>query len=228
MRLAALVAIFATGIAGVWQGAAAAEPGLYASVYYGETSKDAPQAPFDGFARLVYDDTGFTPLESSTRFDTKDRSYGLSVGYRLWRHFAVEGGFMDLGAVKYRDASSGTFGQAVELENWRQNLDSRTQGIAASALGILPIGYRWELYARAGALFSSNEFDIFITDGERQGRSRVTSSGIDMLAGVGLTFEFAEIYAARLEFQRVFDAGEDDTGPEVDVDLMSIGFTVSF
>lgn len=227
MRLAAIVATLAMGGAGGWQCAAAAELGLYASVHYGQARKDALQAPFDDFSRLVYGDFGFTPLESSTRFDTKDRGYGFAFGYRLLRNFALEGGFMDLGAIKYRDVSTGT-SEEGPLQTWRQNLDSSTRGITVSALGVLPVAYRWELYARGGVVFSSNEFEIFITDGERRGRSRVTSSGIDLLAGAGVSFEFAEIYAARLEFQRVFAAGERETGPEVDVDLVTFGFTVYF
>ncbi len=227
MKLAVVIASLAVGGVGVSQCAAAAQLGLYAAVDYGEGRKDVPQAPFDNFATLVFADAGFTPSQSSVRFDTKDSSYGFAVGYRLLPNFAVEGGFMDLGTVSYRNASTGTTSDGA-VGDWRQNLDSSTSGITLSGLGLLPISYRWEVYARAGVLFSSNELDIFITDGARRGRSQSSKSGVDLLAGVGASFSFAEIYNARVEFQRVFDAGESDTGPESDVDLVKIGITVSF
>lgn len=227
MKLAVIIASLAIGSADAWQSAAAAELGVYAAGYYGQASRDVPQQPFDDFATLVYQDFGFTPAQSTRTFDTEDSSYGFGVGYRLLRNLAVEGGYMDLGDLSYRDASAGTTLDG-EPGNWRQHLDSGTSGITLSALGILPLTYRWELYVRGGVMFSSNQLDIFITDGEQRARSRGTQSGIDMLAGIGAAFSFAEIYAARFEFQRVFDAGESETGPEADVDILTIGLTVSF
>jgi len=227
MKLAAIVVSLTIGSVAAWQPVAAAELGIYAAGYYGQANKDVSQQPFDDFAALVYGDFGFTPTQSTTTFDKKDSSYGFGVGYRFLRNLAIEGGYLELGDLSYRNASAGTQGDETP-GNWRQHLDSGTSGITLSILGVLPVTYRWELYVRGGVMFSSNQLDIFITDGEQNARSRSTQSGIDMLAGAGAAFTFAEIYALRFEYQRVFDAGERETGPEADVDLMSVGVTVSF
>jgi hypothetical protein len=226
MRTAAIIASMATlwSVAGT---ADAAEVGIYAGGHYAQGERDADEAEFASATRFIYESNGFTPLDSATSFDTEDSGYGFVVGYRLLENLAFEGGYLDLGDVSHRDQSSGLF-DGTAPERWGQNIDSRTSGIALSALGILPLGYRAEIYARGGILLASNRADIFITDGISSANLRVTNSGVDYLAGVGATLRFAEIYGVRLEYQRVFDAGDDETLGQADADLLSIGVTVSF
>ena len=50
---------------------------------------------------------------------------------------------------------------------------------------------------------------------------------MDLLAGIGTSFSFFEIYAWRLEYQRVFDAGDEVIG-EGDADSISLGISVVF
>jgi hypothetical protein len=110
----------------------------------------------------------------------------------------------------------------------RLNVDTETSGLTLSALGVWPLSYRWEVYGRAGVLFSSNEFRAFYDDIEQSPRrARFSESDVDMLAGIGASFNFFEIYDLRLEFMRVFDAGHESTG-EADLDLISVGITVVF
>ena len=135
---------------------------------------------------------------------------------------------MDLGEVVYRDRSTGLVEDLPPPENWAQNVESSTSGIALSALGIWPLSYRWEVYARAGVLISNNTESIFITDNVGSESLRASKSGADLLAGVGVSFSIVEIYQLRLEFGRVFDAGEDDTLDEADVDMATLNIAVSF
>lgn len=218
------VSLTASGPAG------AAQFGLYVGGFYGEASKDIEQQPFDDFAAFIADEFLFTPSESTATFKDDDSSYGFVVGYRLTPYVALEGGYMELGKVRYRSSANGAYGDGEggsEPGFLGQSFTTSTGGIAVSALGILPLSYRWEVYARGGVLFSSNDFDIFLTDGIGRLAQRQSKSSTDLLGGVGLSFSFAEIYQVRLEYQRVFDAGHDETG-EADVDLMSIGVVVSF
>jgi hypothetical protein len=226
MRTAAIIAFIAT-LWAVADTAGAAEFGIYAGVHYAQGKREAEEAEFASATRFIYESNGFTPLESTTSFDDEDSGYGFVVGYRLLENLAFEGGYLDLGDVSHRDRSAGLF-DGTAPENWGQNIDSRTSGITLSALGILPLGYRAEIYARGGLLLASNRADIFITDGISSANLRVTNSGVDMLAGVGASFRFAEIYGLRLEYQRVFDAGDDETLGEADADLLTLGVTVSF
>jgi opacity protein-like surface antigen len=221
---AAIIALAAAS--GAMQRAQAAELGFYVAGFYGEAKFDGVEkAQFDDYATLVYSVYGFTPEQTvSTLGDDTDASFGMAAGYRLFPNLALEGGYVDLGELSYRNDSFGT--HIDHQEPWFQKLSASTSGIALSALGVLPLSYRWELYARGGVLFATNEVDIYITDFFGEDALTVSESSTELLAGVGASISFAEVYSARFEYQRVFDAGD---GPfESDLDIMSIGFTVSF
>ena len=84
-----------------------------------------------------------------------------------------------------------------------------------------------EAFARGGVLLSSGELRYRVSDGFASiGRSG-SKSDVDLLAGAGLGFTFAEIYTLRAEYQRIFDAGDSATG-EANVDLYALGITVVF
>ena len=146
------------------QRAHAAELGFYVAGYYGEAKFDGvDKARFDDYATFVYSVYGFTPEQTvSTLGDDKDASFGMAAGYRLFPNLAIEGGYVDLGELSYRNDSFGT--HIDHQEPWFQKLGVSASGIALSALGVLPLSYRWELYARGGVLFATNEVDIYITD----------------------------------------------------------------
>jgi hypothetical protein len=213
------------GSLGLAATANAQQQGLYVGGYYGQASKDAHIADYDAFAFREYDSYGFTALQSDATLDKRDSSYGFVVGYRFTPHWAVESGYMDLGNVAYRNASSGTY-QGL-AETWRLHLDSQTTAFALSGLAILPVNYRVEIYGRAAVLFATNEFTYYITDGVDSLHYKDANSSTDLLAGIGASMSFAEIYGVRVEYQRVFDAGSQSTG-EGDVDMLSLGVTVYF
>jgi OOP family OmpA-OmpF porin len=214
------------------QAAKAAELGFYVGGAYGNGSKDIARSAFDQSALGIFDFFGFLPAGGTSSIDPDNRGYGFTAGYRLTPHLAVEGGYTELGKVTYRARVDG---DVVVEQFFREgpatvNLSSqaKTGGFALSALGILPLSYRWEMYGRAGIMFSSNELTLFITDSEFSYKAQPTGSSTDFLAGAGISFTFAEIYSFRGEYQRVFDAGDDDTVGEGDADLVTLGITVKF
>lgn len=210
-----------------WPLAAAAEQGFYVGASYGQAKSSLAAGSFNELAGFVYDAYGFAPAQSSTTFDDKDYGYGIVGGYRMFANLAFEGGYLDLGEAVYRDTSSGTDLVTGEPGTWNQRIGVNTSGMTLSALGILPLSYRSELYARVGVMFSTNELQVRISDGTSSDNPSISDSGTELLAGIGAGFTFAEIYTARLEYQRVFDAGSDDTG-EADIDMISLGVTVTF
>ena len=226
MRVAIIAFIV---LAGVGAGTArAAQLGIYAGISYAMVEKDSTRSEFENEAVRIYNGFGFTPQTTTGSFDSEDSAYGFVVGWRLTEHIAFEGGYMDLGEVVYRDRSTGFRAGVPDPQDWAQNVESSTSGIALSALGVWPLSYRWELYARAGVLISNNTKRIFITDGVGSESGRASKSGADLLAGVGVSFSIVEIYNLRLELGRVFDAGEDDTLDEADVDTATLNIAVSF
>jgi hypothetical protein len=227
MRAAIIAFIVLAGSAGA--GAAhAAQTGIYAGVSFAMVEKDSTRSAFDDESLLVYNAFGFTPTSSSASLDPKDNSYGFVVGWRLTEHIALEGGYMDLGTVAYKDRSTGLFANTPPPENWAQNIETSTSGIALSALGILPLSYRWEIFARGGVLIANSEESVFITDGINSQKLRATQSSFDLFAGAGVSCSLAEIYNIRLEYGRVFDAGDDKVLDAADVDMLTLNVTVSF
>jgi len=221
--------------------ASAAERGFYVGVYYGQGSKDSEEAPYEALANRNYDSFGFNPQSAVTSFDTKSNSYGFLGGFRIFEHLAIEGGFMDLGEVAYRNESTGVDHSRDRvldtgdvdhtndaINTWNQQIASKSRGLSVSALGILPITYRSEVFVRGGVLLSSSELDIHISNGvDSASNNPDQQTSTDFLVGVGASYTFAEIYAVRLEYQRIFDAGSEATG-EQDLDLISLGVTVTF
>jgi hypothetical protein len=214
--------------------AGAAETGFYVGGFYGNAEKDEESAGLVGLADQIYADVGYVPNSfASTTFDNKSKGYGFFGGYRLFQHLAVEGGYMMLGTVDYRERSSGTVegltanGPQLFPTDAALNLDSEVGGLAVSVLGVLPLTYNAEVYGRAGAMFSTHKLTLYYADVLGPGRNEVSESDVDVLAGVGAAYTLAEVYALRAEYIRVFDAGDSGFG-EADVDLITIGITVRF
>jgi OOP family OmpA-OmpF porin len=216
------------------QTATASETGFYIGGYVGMTSREVPRAPFDEFKDSLAAFSFFTASEDRTSFDDSDVGFGIVGGYRLNRYLAFEGGYVDLGEVVLESHATGTFPEdngALDI-----NVESHTSGFTASVLGTLPLSRDWELFARGGALFANNKIrftvdargeDFLPPVGNHFSQSGAKSS-TEMYAGLGVSRRILEIYDARLEYQRVFEAGLDETGGTGDVDSLFLGLTVTF
>lgn len=223
LAAASLVAAIATIASG--PSAEAAQVGFYIGGAYGQTEKDIAIADFDSFAAIVYNNFGFTPASGTSSMDDSFNGYGFYGGYRFNTHLAVEGGYFNLGSFKYRSRVMGSIGGVPSTG--ALNYDGETSGITVAALGVWPMSYRWEIYGRAGALFASNTASVYYADVQGPARTEFSENSVDLLAGIGTSFTFLEIYDLRLEYQRVFDAGDEAIG-EGDADTISIGISVVF
>lgn len=222
---AAAIALACLAMTGLAPSAEAAQIGFYIGGQYGQSSKDAEIQDFDVFAQQNYDLFGLTVESGSSSLDDSDAGYGFVAGYRFTPHLAVEGGYLNIGNLKYRSRVSGNI-DGVPSDG-AFNVDSETAGIALSALGVWPMSYRWEIYGRAGVLFASNTATLYYEDIVGAARGEFSENSVDALAGIGTSLSFLEIYDFRVEYQRVFDAGDEATG-EGDVDMISVGITVVF
>jgi opacity protein-like surface antigen len=215
------------------QDAVAAERGLYVGGYGGQSSKEAERDFYELFNDDIQTITFFAPTQETTSFDDSDKAFGLVIGYRLTPHFAIEGGYAQLGQVAYKSRSSGNFPQEVGREDI--GIETEITGYTFAALGVLPLSRNWELYARAGVLFADNKITIRVTaEGQRflpplGSFSAADSRGSTNLhAGLGITRRFLDAYDLRLEYQRAFDVGDGGTGGEGDLDVMLLGLIVTF
>ena len=214
----------------------AAELGFYVGGQYGKTSKDesVTAVRLNALTVALYEDLGFTPITRDSKLESDDTAWGFFGGYRLLQNLAFEAGYMSLSKDVRREYATGTFLNTgvnppqLEAEAWSMSFGVTTTGFAISALGVLPLTYNWEVFARGGVLLASNTLSLYaINQDGFGGADQLTESSADFIAGVGAGYTLAEVYQIRAEFQRVFDAGAKEYG-ETDVDLISIGITVSF
>ena len=224
-RVLAVASLVALATAGSVSSVEAAQVGFYIGGQYGQTEKETIIQDFDAFAGQVYTNFGFTPTSGTSSLDDSFAGYGFYGGYRFTTHLAVEGGYLDLGSFKYRSRVNGDIGGVPSTG--ALNYDGETSGISVAALGVWPLSYRWEVYGRAGALFASNTASVYYADVQGAARTQFSENSVDLLAGVGTSFNFLEIYDLRLEFMRVFDAGDEAIG-EGDADMISVGISVVF
>lgn len=221
---AILATLFLAAMLGVGTSARAAQLGPYVGGFYGLIEHDIGIGPFESFTlNALYPALDFTPSSHSPSLDTEDEGYGGLIGYRISRHFAIEGVFMDLGEVTYRAHAEGVNGDGDAVVG-ETRLTHDVSGIGVYGLAILPVGYRWEIYARGGIQLTSSgvdgRFNRFPIDFSRE-------SSTDYLLGAGIAMSVAEIYGLRLEYKRIFGAGNGAV-LEGDLDVVSLGIIVAF
>jgi OOP family OmpA-OmpF porin len=169
----------------------------------------------DDSAIVVFDAT-----TSSMSKDETDTGFKLYAGYRFNRHFALEGGWTDLGSFSAtRNVTAPVVGSA--------GFKVESSGFHFDAVGIIPI-QRFFLFGKLGLMYATTKTSRSAT-GEVGliDPSSSKDSEVEFKAGVGAGFAFTRNLAIRAEFERVTDVGTTETG-EGDIDLISIGVTWRF
>jgi OOP family OmpA-OmpF porin len=152
---------------------------------------------------------GFGSADDAELDDT-DSAFKLFGGYWFNPHLALEAAVVGLG----------------------DNLgpeDLIKDGFAVEVLGALPIGERFELFAKAGFFFwevrvETNDLDCtdfgsgFICFFEED----ELDDGVDPTYGVGVQYRFHDRWNVRGEWERFEDVGESD------VDLLSVNVSFHF
>jgi hypothetical protein len=234
MKKKAKVIALAVLCAAASQTASANEVGFYIGGYFGQTSKEVARAPFDELTDVIHQIAAFTPVEEQTAVDDKDTAFALIGGYRLNRYLGFEASYTKLGKVSYKSRATGTF--PLDSGFLNTTVESETSGFTISALGTLPLTRNWELFARGGMLFATNKLSIvlaaqgedFIPPIGNNAADSFSQSTTETYASIGISRRILEIYDLRLEYQRVFDAGQEVTGGKADLDAVLLGLTVTF
>jgi len=207
--------------------ALAVEPGFYLGGFYGQAESALGIGVFDEDAQEFYDEYPFVRTATDSDLDTTDTVYGFFGGYRFTDYWAIEGGFVDLGEFVYREESTGNFTYdppGTPPSTFREKLVAESRGMQISALAILPVGYRFELYGRASFAYLSSKLRRSIDDDQL---FDVSQSDTTYMVGAGVSCMLAEIYRIRLEYQRAFDVNYAELD-QADVDTLSLGFAVTF
>ncbi|MET0656754.1 MAG: outer membrane beta-barrel protein [Steroidobacteraceae bacterium] len=213
----------------------ATDQGFYVGGYYGALERDVSKADdavlLGSISNAVYQFGGFDPVSTDARLSVDDKSWGFFAGYRWTPNLALELGYLQLGEVTYRsnDQVLDVLVAPPVLYPAESRTRSELSALTFSVLGIWPLTYQWELFGRAGISLTETEWRTHADiEGFSPGRFGDSKSNADLLAGVGISYTFLDVYTVRAEAQRVFDAGNEDFVRESDIDLVSLGISVSF
>ena len=149
----------------------------------------------------------------------RDLGYKVFGGYRFHQHFALEGGYFNLGEFGYlaNTVPAGSLTGNVEL-----------QGVNLDLVGIWPITDSFSAFGRVGATYveAKGRFvgtgAVLLTPGVTEPEER----GANYKLGLGLQYDFSDSLAMRLEAERY--RVDDSIGNEGDVDLYSLGLVFGF
>ena len=150
--------------------------------------------------------------------DDSDIGYKLFGGYRFSEHFSLEGGYFNLGEFNY-------LATTVPAGSLSGNI--KIQGVNLDLVGMLPIGERFSVFGRVGAIYAEAQ-DHFISTGavniitDRNPSKREANYKF----GAGIQYDFSDALAMRLEGERY--RINDAVGNTGDVDLFSLGLVYRF
>jgi OmpA-OmpF porin, OOP family len=201
---------------------AAADQGFYVGLDAGMSSFGVSQEELDDVAFGAIEDAGFSVTTPGSDFDDSGTAYGLVVGYRISKNFAVEGSYVDLGQADYGAGGSVTNG--ITTVPMFFSVDILSKGPALSVMGILPLNESWSLDARLGAFFGEFSADIAVTSAAISDSGTVSNSSASTLYGVGVDYAFTSHWSVRLDYRRFDNVGDSD----VSVDLASAGLRYAF
>lgn len=172
------------------------------------------------------DEQSFQSLVASAGFgntisgsDEKDSAFKVFAGYRFNRHFALEGGYLDLGSFSVTTRiTSGAPPQ--DLTGVVETKD----GLHLAGVGILPIGdSKFSVFGKAG-LYSIKSTTKF--NGAAGSVEAESDRKEDLMFGLGASYDFAKNFGVRVEYERFMDVGTQNN--QGDIDLMSIGLVYRF
>lgn len=113
----------------------------YGGVGLGSTRYGGPNGTRTTIAPGTFSPPGFSGTLDSSDSAT---AWFLDFGYRFNDYFALEGGYTDFGSA------NSTF--TTTSPNASYAVDTKVRGEALNALGILPVGDKFALFAKAGLL----------------------------------------------------------------------------
>jgi OmpA family protein len=203
--------------------------GPYGAAFVGMTGYKGDQSDNESIVEDILTNNGipFQNLESST--DDSDFGFQATFGYRFHRFFAAE-----LGLVQYGELTTNAGADLDFPDDGRPFVPTNVEmtfgvgGPLISAVGILPIQEKFELYGRVGYLFASTKREISLrVEGERAISGSGKGDAQELVYGGGFSWNINQVYSIRAEYQVVTDVGSERTGSE-DLGNLSLGLIVRF
>ena len=143
--------------------------------------------------------------QNLTVADKADQSFGVRLGYRFYKNWVVEGGYADLGTMKYRQPG------------WSNGAIKTTAGWA-DVVGIVPIGERFAVFGKLGVAQMNYKVADLKTD-------KITTH-----FGAGASYSFTPALVMRAEYE-IFDKvkfGNQSNSVSLNTSQISLGLDYRF
>lgn len=158
--------------------------------------------------------------------------WGLQVGYRWGKYFASEVGYAKLGEATYRLPAlievtvADSAGTSTSDFVGERAVQFTSAGPTISALGMLPLGERFELHLRGGIYLADTRVTNRIRDIQFNNGNiyhvRTDASQTELYAGVGGAWNINQNFVLRAEYQRFLDVGDEEKTGESDIDVFNL------
>ncbi|MBE0625253.1 MAG: outer membrane beta-barrel protein, partial [Burkholderiales bacterium] len=191
--------------------AMADDAGWYAGVNAGQSKANIDDA------RITDALIGAGSTATSIADDDSDTGYKLYGGYKFNRHFAVEGGYFNLGSFGFEASTvpAGTLSGRIKV-----------QGLNLDLVGIVPFTDKFSAFGRVGANYAEAKDSFSGTGAVNVIRPNPSKRETNVKYGLGLQYDFSKTLAMRLEAERY--RINDAVGNKGDIDLISVGLIYRF
>lgn len=201
--------------------------GAYGGVLIGQSDFSGDQSENEAGLVDTLVNTG-APIQN-LRSETEDSDFGYQAtfGYRFNRYFAAELGLAQYGELKSTARADMDFGAGFVPAS--VSLTFSAGGPILSAIGILPLGEKFEAYARLGYLFTSSERELSSrVDGQSGSFGSAKGDSQNPVYGLGVAWHINQVYSIRAEFQKLDNLGQENRTGEEDITVAGLGLIVRF
>lgn len=205
---------------------ASAQEGPYFNLFYGVGQYDADQDDLNAIASSLIQTVGSNAPSGTSDINDQDSMWGVQIGYRFNKWVAAEIGYVDLGKYNYTAQLTSTFTANPDIPDGTYTYQSSARylssGPTIAAVGLFPIGERFDVYGRAGLLFAETRFRVKYDIGP--GYSLENDAGTqEYFVGGGFAWNFSEDYNVRTDATYFLDLGDDDRTTESSVFMLTLG-----
>ncbi len=157
----------------------------------------------------------------STSAEDKDTFYKFLLGYRFSQLVSLEGFYADLGKYDTRTAVRSPFVGSV-------NADYKSKGYGVDLVLSAPMTQTLSVYGRLGVMQTKTEAAFSSAGSIGLLANRGSKNKVGQHFGVGLQYDLNPALALRGEVETFRKLGDDTTGGELKVDVLSLGAIFRF
>ena len=177
----------------------------------------------------ILDNSQYPYQNLTTGTENTDLGYQALFGYRFHRFFSAELGLAQFGQLKSTAKADVDFGDGNGYVPSSISLTFTAGGPMLSAIGILPIGEKFELFGRLGYLFTSSERSLSSkVNGQTGSFGSAKGDSQNPVYGIGFAWHINQVYSIRGEYQQLDQLGQENRTGAEDVTVMGVGLIIRF